>query len=50
VFLLRYEEAWPIARIAEFLALPVTTIQWRLHQARKLLKQQLLPHEEGIRT
>lgn len=43
-FLLRYEEAWPVARIAEFLALPISTIKWRLHQARKQLKQQLQLH------
>ncbi|MCW3094430.1 MAG: polymerase sigma factor SigW-like protein [Chthonomonadaceae bacterium] len=42
-FLLRYEEAWPVMRISEFLALPVSTIKWRLHQARKQLKQQLQP-------
>lgn len=41
-FLLRYEEAWPVARIADFLALPLSTIKWRLHQARKQLKRQLL--------
>ena len=42
VFLLRYEEEWPVARISDFLALPISTIKWRLHQARKQLKQQLL--------
>jgi len=46
VFRLRYEEAWPVARISEFLALPLTTIQWRLHQTRKQLKQQLQTHEK----
>ena len=47
VLLLRYKEAWPVARICEFFALPLTTIQGRLHQARKQLKQQLLaPQKE----
>ena len=45
-FLLRYEEAWPVARISEFLALPISTIKWRLHQARKQVKQQLLLHQK----
>jgi len=46
VFLLRYEETWPVARISDFLALPISTIKWRLHQARKQLKQQLLLHQK----
>jgi RNA polymerase sigma-70 factor (ECF subfamily) len=46
VFRLRYEEEWSVARISEFLALPIPTIKWRLHQARKQLKQQLQSHEQ----
>jgi len=45
VFRLRYEESWSIAQISDFLALPITTIQWRLHQTRKQLKQKLQTHE-----
>lgn len=41
VFLLRYQEEWSIAQIAGFLALPLTTVNWRLYQARKRLMQQL---------
>jgi RNA polymerase sigma-70 factor (ECF subfamily) len=44
--LLRYGEQWPVARIAIFLSLPVTTVNWRLHQARKSLKQILLPSKD----
>jgi RNA polymerase sigma-70 factor (ECF subfamily) len=46
VFRLRYEEEWSIARISEFIALPIPTIKWRLHQTRKLLKQQLQSYEQ----
>lgn len=46
-FLLRYEEAWPVARISEFLALPISTVKWRLHQARKQLKRALLSRAKG---
>ncbi len=38
---LRYFEEWPVARIADFLSLPVTTVKWRLHQGRKLLERRL---------
>lgn len=44
--ILRYGEQWPIARIAIFVSLPVTTVNWRLHQARNRLKQMLLQREE----
>ena len=46
VILLRYAEQWPIARIAAFLLLPATTVHWRLHQARKQLRQALAPIKE----
>ncbi len=45
VFLLRYQEEWSISQIAGFLALPITTVNWRLHQARKRLLQQLKTDE-----
>jgi RNA polymerase sigma-70 factor (ECF subfamily) len=38
---LHHYEDWPVARIAEFLSLPSTTVKWRLHQGRKLLCRQL---------
>jgi RNA polymerase sigma-70 factor (ECF subfamily) len=47
VLLLRYGEQWPIAQIAAFLSLPTTTVNWRLHYARKVLKQMLLHGEEN---
>ena len=47
VLLLRYGEQWPIAHIAAFLSLPTTTVNWRLHYARKVLKQMLLRGEEN---
>jgi RNA polymerase sigma-70 factor (ECF subfamily) len=48
LLLLRYEEQWPIDRIANFLSLPATTVNWRLHQARKLLKQYILQQRKEI--
>jgi RNA polymerase sigma-70 factor (ECF subfamily) len=41
VLLLHYFEEWPVTRIAEFLSLPLTTVKWRMHQARKRLCRQL---------
>jgi RNA polymerase sigma-70 factor (ECF subfamily) len=45
---LYYFEGWPVARIAEFLSLPNTTVKWRLHFGRELLRRQLHePMEEN---
>lgn len=44
---LYYFEEWNVARIADFLSLPSTTVKWRLHQGRKLLCRQLTD-EQGI--
>jgi RNA polymerase sigma-70 factor, ECF subfamily len=38
---LRWLEEWPVARISEFLMLPLSTVKWRLHAGRKSLKQSL---------
>ncbi len=46
VFLLRYEQEWSASQIAAFLAIPTTTVNWRLHEARKYLKQQLTLQEQ----
>lgn len=48
LLLLRYEEQWSICQIANFLSLPATTVNWRLHQARKLLKQYILQQRKEI--
>jgi len=42
---LRYYEEWPVARIAEFLSLPITTVKWRLHHGRNLMRRHLEPKE-----
>lgn len=39
--LLYAQEEWSVPQIAQFLALPTTTVNWRLHQARTHLKQYL---------
>ncbi len=41
VLQLFYYEQWPAARIAEFLALPLTTVKWRLHSGRNRLLSRL---------
>ncbi|HLV81550.1 MAG TPA: sigma-70 family RNA polymerase sigma factor, partial [Chthonomonadaceae bacterium] len=42
---LRYYEEWPITRIADFLSLPTTTVNWRLHYGRRLLRRLLTKKE-----
>ncbi|HLK56263.1 MAG TPA: sigma-70 family RNA polymerase sigma factor [Chthonomonadaceae bacterium] len=43
---LRYYEDWSIARIADFLALPITTVKWRLHHGRTLMRRYLTDNKE----
>ena len=43
VLLLHYFQSMPVSRIAQFLQLPVTTVKWRLHRGRQLLKGRLDP-------
>lgn len=38
---LRYYEEWPVAKIGEFLSLPVTTVKWRLHTGREMMRRYL---------
>jgi RNA polymerase sigma-70 factor (ECF subfamily) len=41
VLTLRYWSELPLERIASFLGLPLSTIKWRLHRARALMRQRL---------
>jgi RNA polymerase sigma-70 factor (ECF subfamily) len=41
VLTLRYWSEMPLERIANFLGLPLTTVKWRLHRARALMRQRL---------
>ena len=43
---LRYWEEWPVSQIAAFLTLPMTTVKWRLHYGRDLLRRALLKEME----
>jgi RNA polymerase sigma-70 factor, ECF subfamily len=45
---LRYYDEMPLKRIARFLDLPLSTVKWRLHRAKQLLREQLKPEEEGV--
>jgi RNA polymerase sigma-70 factor (ECF subfamily) len=38
---LRYFDEMPLRRIAGFLGLPLSTVKWRLHRARQLLRERL---------
>lgn len=49
VIKLRYFDEMSLKRIAEFLALPLTTVKWRLHKGKQLLKEAIEPNggEDG---
>lgn len=40
---LRFYDEMPLKRIASFLDLPLTTVKWRLHRAKQLVRDQLQP-------
>jgi RNA polymerase sigma-70 factor (ECF subfamily) len=40
VLKLRFLDEMPLKRIAAFLSLPMSTVKWRLHQGKKLLREQ----------
>jgi RNA polymerase sigma-70 factor, ECF subfamily len=40
---LRFYDEMPLKRIAGFLDLPLSTVKWRLHRAKQLLREQLTP-------
>lgn len=46
VLKLRYYDELPLKRISDFLALPLSTVKWRLHEARRHLKAALAPAPE----
>ena len=43
---LRYYEEWPAQQISDFLMLPVTTVKWRLHTGRHLMRRLLLARQQ----
>jgi RNA polymerase sigma-70 factor (ECF subfamily) len=40
---LRFYDEMSLKRIASFLSLPLSTVKWRLHRAKQLLKEKLTP-------
>jgi RNA polymerase sigma-70 factor (ECF subfamily) len=44
---LYYLEDWSVGEISEFLHLPRTTVKWRLHAARQILKRELSDYEDS---
>ncbi len=41
VLRLHYLDEMPLKRIAAFVGVPLTTVKWRVHQGKKLLREQL---------
>ena len=41
VLKLRFLDEMPLKRIAAFLSVPLSTVKWRLHQGKKLLRKEL---------
>ena len=46
---LRFYDEMPLKRIAGFLDVPLTTVKWRLHRAKQLLREQLAPEPNPAR-
>ncbi|MGH9959230.1 MAG: RNA polymerase sigma factor, partial [Pyrinomonadaceae bacterium] len=38
---LRFLDEMPLKRIASFMGIPLSTVKWRLHQGKRLLRQKL---------
>jgi RNA polymerase sigma-70 factor, ECF subfamily len=38
---LRFQDEMPLKRIAAFMGVPLSTVKWRLHQGKKLLREKL---------
>jgi RNA polymerase sigma-70 factor (ECF subfamily) len=45
---LRFYDEMPLKRIAAFLDLPLSTVKWRLHRAKQLLREQLKPERDRV--
>lgn len=43
---LHYFEGWPLEQVSSFLGLPVSTLKWRLFQARGILRRRMSHAEE----
>jgi RNA polymerase sigma-70 factor (ECF subfamily) len=50
VLTLRYWSEMPLERIAGFLGLPLTTVKWRLHRARAIMRDRLVHPPDSDRT
>jgi len=48
VLKLRFLDEMPLNRIAAFLGTPLSTVKWRLHQGKKLLREQFTDRRELI--
>ena len=41
---LRFVDEMPLKRIAAFMGVPLSTVKWRLHEGKRLLRQRLTEH------
>jgi RNA polymerase sigma-70 factor (ECF subfamily) len=41
VLCLRFDDEMPLKRIAAYLGLPLSTVKWRLHRGKKMLREQV---------
>lgn len=47
VLRMRFIDEMPLKRIAAFLAVPISTVKWRVHRGKKLLREQLELLKQG---
>jgi len=47
---LRFLDEMPLKRIASFVGLPLSTIKWRLHHGKKLMREQIESLRQGANT
>jgi len=48
VLSLRFIDEMPLKRIAAFLGIPVSTVKWRLHRGKQLLREKLLSEKAEL--
>jgi RNA polymerase sigma-70 factor (ECF subfamily) len=47
VLRMRFLDEMPLKRIAAFLGVPVSTVKWRVHRGKELLREQLESFKDG---
>jgi RNA polymerase sigma-70 factor (ECF subfamily) len=47
---LRFLDEMPLKRIAAFMGIPLSTVKWRIHHGKKLLKEKVKGEPDGKRN